>query len=155
SARRSVRVRWRMHRSKSGRHSESACYFSSTRGSYGMTGRRHRVLVVGVGSIGERHLRCFLSTGRADVNFVEGQPALRQTIADRYGIAKPWESLDQALESPPEVAVICTPAPLHISQATLLAEGGAQLLIEKPLSTTLAGIDELKQVVARRKTVAA
>ena len=25
---------------------------------------RHRVLIVGGGSIGERHLRCFLTTGR-------------------------------------------------------------------------------------------
>ena len=29
----------------------------------------HRVLVVGAGSIGERHLRCFLATGRARVSF--------------------------------------------------------------------------------------
>ena len=32
---------------------------------------RHRVLIVGVGSIGERHLRCFQTTGRAEVSLVE------------------------------------------------------------------------------------
>ena len=36
-----------------------------------MNARRHHVLIIGVGSIGERHLRCFRATGRADVWIVE------------------------------------------------------------------------------------
>ncbi len=36
-----------------------------------MNARRHEVLIVGVGSIGERHLRCFLAKGRANVGIVE------------------------------------------------------------------------------------
>ena len=46
-----------------------------------MASEKHRVLIVGAGSIGERHLRCFQATGRASVSFVEISPALRQTIA--------------------------------------------------------------------------
>ena len=41
---------------------------------------RHRVLIVGVGSIGERHLRCFQATGRAEVSFVEINDELRQRV---------------------------------------------------------------------------
>ena len=40
------------------------------------------ILVIGVGSIGERHLRCFQATGRAEVSFVEINESLRATIAD-------------------------------------------------------------------------
>ena len=35
------------------------------------------VLIVGVGSIGERHLRCFQSTGRADVAGQSGRSGQR------------------------------------------------------------------------------
>jgi siroheme synthase (precorrin-2 oxidase/ferrochelatase) len=32
---------------------------------------RKKILIVGAGSIGERHIRCFLATERAEVQFVE------------------------------------------------------------------------------------
>ena len=98
--------------------------------------RRHRVLIVGIGSIGERHLRCFQATGRAEVRLVEINPDLRRTIAGRYGISKTYEGLSGALHDPPDVAVVATPAPAHVSLATTLAEAGVSVLIEKPLRRT-------------------
>ena len=56
--------------------------------------RKHRVLVIGVGSIGERHLRCFLNTGRVDAEFVEVNETLRETIAGRYPAAQAHATLD-------------------------------------------------------------
>ena len=109
----------------------------------------HKLLVVGVGSIGERHLRCFLTTGRAEAVFVEVNPSLRQTIAERYGVPG-FASLDEALATQPTLAVVAVPAHLHIEIATQLAERGLHLLIEKPLSTSTAGIDRLQQIVRER-----
>ncbi len=57
----------------------------------------HRVLVVGVGSIGERHVRCFGRTGRAELAICETNPELRKTIAERYGIKLQYAKLDEAL----------------------------------------------------------
>ena len=37
-----------------------------------------RVMIVGAGSIGERHVRCFLATGRAAVCFAEPREDLRK-----------------------------------------------------------------------------
>src|SRR3954451_12382345 len=73
--------------------------------------RRQRVLVIGVGSIGERHLRCFLATGRAELALVEIDPGLRRTIAERYGVAsnQSFSALEAALLDPPDVAVVATP----------------------------------------------
>src|SRR4051812_27765143 len=75
--------------------------------------QRLRVLVIGVGSIGERHLRCFQSTGRAELGLVEIDPHLRRTVAERYGVApsRSFPDLEAALHDPPDVAVIATPAP--------------------------------------------
>jgi len=112
---------------------------------------RHRVLVIGVGSIGERHLRCFQATGRADLVFCEPNESLRRTIADRYQVAG-YADLKAALDAARcDAAVVATPAPLHIPIATQLAEAGVHLLIEKPLSTTFDGIDALQEVVRRNK----
>jgi predicted dehydrogenase len=112
--------------------------------------RRHRVLVVGVGSIGERHLRCFLATKRAEVALVEINPDLRRQVAERYDVDAAFADLSSALASPPDVAVVATPAPLHVPQAIELVEAGVHVLIEKPLSTSTEGVDRLRQAAEGR-----
>jgi predicted dehydrogenase len=121
-----------------------------------VTSPAHHVLVVGVGSIGERHLRCFLATGRARASFVEPNAALRATIAERYPHAKGFDSLDAAFAGGDfDCAVLATPAPMHIPQASRLVERGTHVLIEKPLSVSLDGVDALTDAVAARGVVAA
>lgn len=112
------------------------------------------ILVVGAGSIGERHLRCFLSTNRVRASFCEVNPVLRKTIAERYPAAKAFEDFEAALKEQPDVVVICTPAQLHIPLAITAAKRGIHLLIEKPLSTKLDEIDALKREVAEQKLTA-
>ncbi len=113
-----------------------------------MNGKKHHVLVVGAGSIGERHLRCFMNTDRADVSFVEINENLRRTVAERYPDATPYSSLEAAFEKEDQfdAAVIATPAPLHIEQSIWLIKKGVHLLIEKPLSLNLDRIDELRNL---------
>ena len=118
-----------------------------------MTQSLHKLLVVGVGSIGERHLRCFLATGRAEAVFVEVNAELRQTIAERYDV-RGFASLDDALSIKPTVAVVAVPANLHIQISTQLAERGLHLLIEKPLSTSLEGVERLQNIVRERRLTA-
>jgi predicted dehydrogenase len=115
----------------------------------------HRILVVGVGSIGHRHVRCFKATGRATISLCETNADLRSQIAAKYGVDAAFADLDAALADPPEAAVIATPAPLHVPQAITLAAAGVHLLIEKPLSTSLDGIDTLRDLVERKKLLAA
>lgn len=118
----------------------------------------HHVLIVGVGSIGERHLRCFQSTGRIEVSFVEVNDALRATISERYGV-RDFADLESAIkeqsstERPVTAAVIATPANRHLEIAARLGEAGIHLLIEKPLSTTVEGYDRLAQVISQRHLV--
>jgi predicted dehydrogenase len=116
---------------------------------------RPSILVVGVGSIGERHLRCFQSTGRAEVSFCESNAALRQTIAERYQVKNSFVDFAPALDSQPNAVIICTPAHLHIDMARAAAQKGIHMLIEKPLSTSLNGVDELAKEVSERKLISA
>jgi len=112
---------------------------------------KHRVLVIGVGSIGERHLRCFQQTGRAEVGLCELNPTLRQTIAERYKIDRVFDNLDAAIASGFDIAVVCTPAQFHIPQATQLVNAGLAVLIEKPLSISFDGIDALQKLITAKK----
>lgn len=114
-----------------------------------------RVLVIGVGSIGERHLRCFQATGRADVSICETNAALRQRIADRYDVRHAYANLDAALAGAHDAVVICTPAPLHIPMARQCAESNLHLLIEKPLAVSPDGVDALRQTIDQRRLACA
>jgi predicted dehydrogenase len=110
-----------------------------------------KILIVGVGSIGLRHLRCFQGTGRATLSFCEVNPALREQVAKEHKIERHFPDLESALADRYDGAVIATPANLHIPMAIRLAEAGVHLLLEKPLSTSLDGIDKLQEILKQRK----
>jgi len=54
-----------------------------------------------------------------------------------------------------DCAVICAPAQLHVPIATRILSAGVHVLIEKPLSTTTQGVDELLRTRDRSKRQAA
>lgn len=110
----------------------------------------HRVLIVGVGSIGLRHLRCFQQTGRVKLSLCEVNPDLRARVAQENNIERQYPDLDTALADHHDAAVIATPAHLHVPVALRLAEAGLHLFIEKPLSASMEGVVALKQAVDSR-----
>lgn len=111
-----------------------------------------QILVVGGGSIGERHVRCFLNTGQAEVSLCETRAEVRDRLAENYKLRKVFSAFDAALTEDFDGAVICTPAHLHILMATQLAKRGIGLLIEKPLSTSPHGVEQLSELVESQNT---
>ena len=117
---------------------------------------RLRLLVVGGGSIGERHVRCFQQTQRVDVTLCESNPSVREAVAERCGLeTNTFDNFDAALASKPDVAVICTPAHLHVPMATKLVDAGVPVLIEKPLSVSLHGTEDLLSLVQSKQLTVA
>lgn len=118
----------------------------------------HRVLVIGVGSIGERHLRCFKATRRAALSLCEPNAELAGAVAGRYGVTEVFSGLEQALADGVkrfDAAVICAPSHLHIPMARRLVKAGVHVFIEKPLSTTTEGVDELIAEIAAQGVIGA
>ena len=113
----------------------------------------HDILVIGAGSIGERHIRCFLKTGRARISVCEIDRALLGRIENDYDLSQACEDLGDALLSNPRAVVIAAPAHLHISMAIRAVEAGCHLLIEKPLSTDISGVEDLKRRVLEQRLV--
>jgi predicted dehydrogenase len=114
-----------------------------------------RILIIGAGSIGERHLRCFLRTGRAEVFTCDLNPALLQKITQQYQVTG-FPDLAAALAAQRfDGAVICAPADVHISMALECLRSGSAVLIEKPLSAKLDEVDDLRREMARSKKLVA
>ena len=110
-----------------------------------------RILVVGCGSIGERHLRCLQRTGRAQVIACENRQAVLEQMKREYKV-EGFSSFDDALKSQTfDALVICTPAHTHIPLARVALKAGVALLIEKPLSTNLEQIDDFQTEVDKAK----
>ncbi len=111
-----------------------------------------RILIIGVGSIGERHVRCFQATGRCELAICEPMHDRRNDVARRYNVSG-YASWNEALENESfSAAVIASPAPWHIPAARALTESGLHLLIEKPLSLNTDGISELSESIKSHAT---
>lgn len=111
----------------------------------------HRILVIGCGSIGERHVRTFLATGRATVVACDNRPAIRDRMTACYGVeaVADWRrAVEQAEISG---VVVATPAPLHVPVARHALETGRHVFIEKPLALDLAGVEDLRAARDRQR----
>lgn len=113
-----------------------------------------RVLVIGGGSIGERHLRCFLRTGQARVSMCEPREERMAFLQETYDIDEAHRDFDAVDLSAFDAVVVCTPPNLHVGMCRHAVEAGCHVLCEKPLSNTLDGLDELI-ALAGEKGVAA
>ena len=120
-----------------------------------LVNQKKSIVIVGAGSIGERHVRCFLATGRAVVSVSEVNPALGKTMGERYPVQSVFQTFEAALASEPDAVVICTPTDLHVSLALQAAQRGVHVLIEKPLGTTFDGVSALQREIEERHLTAA
>jgi predicted dehydrogenase len=102
-----------------------------------------RLLVVGYGSIGQRHLRIARSLlPDADIRVMRHRPC--ETTPELANGC--MSSIAAAIVFAPQAAVIANPATLHVQVARPLAERGVHLLIEKPLADTPHAVADLPAV---------
>ena len=106
-----------------------------------------KYLIAGLGSIGRRHLRNLQALGEQDILLYRTHHA---TLPDEELGGYPVETdLGRALQLEPEAVIIANPTALHLSVALPAAEAGCHLLIDKPVSHSLEGLDELQAALKR------
>jgi predicted dehydrogenase len=112
------------------------------------------LLICGLGSIGQRHLRHFRALG---VRRIDALRSGRGTlpIADGQKPDHEYRDLESALAEHPQAVVVANPTSFHLSTAQAALDARAHVLVEKPLSHTLEGCDELLKSAARAKKVLA
>lgn len=108
-----------------------------------------RLLVVGYGSIGRRHVQNLRTLGVSDILVCEPDPERRRR-AEREGGVGTFPGLEAALDREPTAVVVCTPPASHLPVATEAAARGCALFIEKPLTHRWDGVGEFLEAVAER-----
>ncbi len=105
-----------------------------------------RVLVIGLGSIGKRHLK--------NIKYVF--PRIEVLLFSRKKELSNYEGccvlhdLSEAIKMNVQAAFICTPSTFHLEIANTMVESGIHILIEKPVSNSSHGLLELKNKAEKR-----
>lgn len=109
-------------------------------------------LVVGLGSIGARHLANLQALGLTRLGVVRRRnlPPSRPLNLSRVEV---FADLDQALAAGWDLAFIANPTALHLPAALACARAGCHLYLEKPVSHQREGLDELVREVEDRRLV--
>ena len=104
-----------------------------------------KILIAGLGSIGQRHLRNLLALGEQDILLYRTH---QSTLDDTEFSGIPVEiDLKSALAHRPDGVIISNPTSLHLDVAIPAAKAGCHILLEKPVSHTLDQIDEFRKAV--------
>ncbi len=111
------------------------------------------LLVIGAGSIGRRHARNLKSLGAKVFLFDVNTELLNTTCeTEGYIACTNLENLIKAEKL--DAALVCTPNHLHIPVAHQMVQAGIDIFIEKPLSNTLDGVEDLIRSVDKNGCIA-
>ena len=108
------------------------------------------ILIVGLGSIGLRHLRI------AREIFPKSRIAIlrhQETKEIPKDANKVFHTLSDAIQFKPQIAIICSPASIHIQISMALVQEGVHVLIEKPISNKKEGLEELNNEAVKNNCV--
>ena len=112
------------------------------------------VLIIGAGGIGRRHIKGYLATNMVSLSIVEPDDKKISTIKEEFSIDKTYTSIQQANLTEFDLAVICSPANMHVDAMNMCAQNNLSFMVEKPLSTSMEGIDEITQLVKKNNLFA-
>lgn len=118
-----------------------------------------KILFIGLGSIGQRHLRCakrvFLGADFGAVRSKSGMGVVldqnncvlgEKDIATHYSLSE-WSSIELALaEFVPDIVFVCNPSSCHFDAIRLALESDAFVFAEKPVVTNLADLEILRDL---------
>ena len=111
-----------------------------------------RFLIVGCGSIGQRHARNLRSLGYDDVLGYDPDEKLLFDVASD-GLLTPAHSLEDAYAKKPDVVFVTNPTSMHLDTTQQAIAHGCDVFIEKPLAHTLDGLDALVDSADEKKVV--
>ncbi|MEX1296390.1 MAG: Gfo/Idh/MocA family oxidoreductase [Candidatus Limnocylindrales bacterium] len=112
--------------------------------------------VIGSGFIGTVHIENLRRLG-VDVRGVLGSsPERGQLAAERIGLPRAYDSLEELLEDPAVDAVhVTSPNQLHFPQVKQILAAGRHVVCEKPLAVTSAESAELVELAAASDRISA
>src|SRR4051812_10514919 len=111
-----------------------------------------RTAVIGVGYLGRFHAQKYAQLpGSKLVAVVDSSPAAAQAVATELGVASAAH-YEEILEQVDAVS-IAVPTPMHYSVASACLRRAIHVLVEKPITTTVAEARELIALAAAQKCI--
>jgi len=111
-----------------------------------------KLLVIGCGSIGERHIRNLRSLSVDNILACDTNSDRLHLMKEKYD-AEIYKDVDEALKKKPDAVLICTPPNLHIPMALKSIEHNAHIFVEKPISHNLEKVDDFLTEAKRKKLI--
>jgi predicted dehydrogenase len=112
-----------------------------------------KLAIIGLGSIGRRHLGNFHTVGVEGLAAWDADPVARGAASTQFPFARVTPTLEAALEGASGV-VVCTPPDSHLALGRMALERGSHVMVEKPLTQTLDGVEAwLRDCDAKRVRV--
>jgi len=109
---------------------------------------KEKILICGVGSIGERHLKNLVSLGYKNIILYRTKKKKLRTINKNFVV---YDNLSKALTEKPDIAFICNPTHLHLETAIKCISGNCHVFIEKPISHNLKDYKKLQKLILTKK----
>lgn len=99
-----------------------------------------KVALAGEGAIGRKHLDAIAQIDDVEVGLLIGkEPDAVARVAAEYGITETADDLGEALNRTDiDAVILATPTPLHAEQAVAVLRAGKHVLVEIPVSESLA-----------------
>lgn len=111
---------------------------------------------MGAGAFGRNHLRVYNELAGADAPVrlaavVDPDPAVRAEASERFGVPA-FASIAECLEATGgiDAASVCVPTVHHRAAAEELIAAGVDVLVEKPLASSLEAADSILALAAER-----
>ena len=107
-----------------------------------------KFLIAGLGSIGRRHMRNLVALGEKDIVLLRTHLS---SLPEEEIAGYPVEAdLATALEKHrPDAVIVANPTSLHLDVAIQAAEAGCAILLEKPISSSMDGLDRLQSAMGK------
>jgi predicted dehydrogenase len=106
-----------------------------------------RTAVIGVGSMGRNHVRVYQEMPETDLVAIVDQDRVRaERVAQVYNIPVYTDLHQMVQKERPEAVSVAVPTRAHFPVAKALLESGCHVLVEKPITRTLAEAQALIQI---------
>lgn len=109
-------------------------------------------LIIGSGSIGQRHIRNLIHTGINDIIALRSQKGHYKKLPKDLHVIEVG-SWDDAIKKKPDIAIISNPTSLHLEVASTISNHVKGVFIEKPLSNSLDNCQELIDTLNKNQVV--
>lgn len=111
-----------------------------------------KVLILGCGSIGQRHARNLHELGIHDLSLVDPDKERAEAVAQKLE-ARNFTSAERAYDEKPDAVLICAPTSMHLTLAWEALQRNCHIFMEKPLSHSVQGVSEFIEAVEMRRCI--